>query len=136
MACLIMDSSMEVRAKFRIYSPDLETWVAIYPKIKTNNLQAMVEDVKTELKDAISFYKSLNISLYRAYAESPKGQELPDDWLIYYNSWIYVKSWGDAYWDGDVPDPVMEAASEAESPGEHFSLVGDPFDEKDENGPQ
>ena len=130
MACLIMDSKLEVRAKFRIYSPDLQTWVAIYPKIKTQNLQAMVEDIKYELQDAISFYKDLNISLYRAFAEHPKGQELPDVWLVYFNSWIYVKSWGDGFWDGDIPDPVSVAASGSDSPFDIAESVGgDPFDE-------
>eukprot|EP00959_Pyramimonas_sp_CCMP1952_P160964 3365918-Pyramimonas_sp.AAC.1 len=104
MACLLLSPQNVLKAKFRIFSPDLNTWISIYPtvgKAKSDESKeyALVEDMKLDIKDAISYYRYLDISIYRAIAESPKGQELPDDCAVHREWWIYVKTIGEGYWD-------------------------------------
>ena len=119
MACLLVSTETVLKAKFRIFSPDLNTWIAIYPTVgKTRQDEAkefaFVDDIKLEIKDAISYYKDLDFSVYRAIAESPKGHELPDDYTVRYNWWIYIKTVGAGYWDSeDVPEPVSAASNKS-----------------------
>eukprot|EP00959_Pyramimonas_sp_CCMP1952_P273255 5711772-Pyramimonas_sp.AAC.1 len=86
---------MALRAKFVVYSPDMKAWVAIWPELKTTELQAEVQEIKKEVKESISYHSNVNISVYRAVAESPKGQEMPGDFLVHHKAWLYIKTTGD-----------------------------------------
>eukprot|EP00959_Pyramimonas_sp_CCMP1952_P066361 1385623-Pyramimonas_sp.AAC.1 len=115
MACpsLILDETV-VRAKFIVFSPDLlDTWVTIWPRTITNStaIQAKVSDIKQEVKESISYYRNVRIAVYRAMAQSPKGQELPDDFAVGFKSWLYIKVMGGGEWTDAIPGPVSAAAS-------------------------